>query len=102
VIRDSLVLIADSRFSVLESRITNLTAAVVFRQNSAFVPACYGSPKTQNLKDAATHTESLPSLAGAAAEQVPAMRQHGGVAHRLSFLWVLQRAAGVDGGSVKR
>ena len=61
----------------------------VFSRFPAFLIRSYGSPKTQNLKDAAAHAQGLASLAGAAAQQVSAMRQHRRLAHRLPFLRLL-------------
>ena len=64
-------------------------AAVVFLEFPAFVVGSYGSPKTQNLEDAIAHAQGGQPLARAAADQMPAMRQLRGLAHRLPELWVL-------------
>ena len=57
----------------------------------------HGSSKTKDLEDAITHAQGGQPLARAAVEQVPAMRQHGSVAHSVSELRILQIAAGPDG-----
>jgi hypothetical protein len=61
----------------------------VFSGFPAFLSRSYGSSKTQNFEDAAANAQSIASLAAAAAQQVPAMRQHGEIAHRLRFLRIL-------------
>lgn len=51
------------------SRIRNGVAGemVAFPDFPAFLMRSYGSPKTQNLKDAAAHAQGIASLARAAA-----------------------------------
>ncbi len=77
--------------------LTNYAGGVVFLQKRAFIAACHGSSKTKDFEDAITHAQGGEPMARAAIEQVPAMRQHGSVAHRMSELRILQIAAGPDG-----
>src|SRR5450759_3069869 len=66
----------------------------VFSRFPAFVIGSYGSPETQNIENAVAHAQSIPPLATAAAQQMPAMRQRRGVAYGLHFLRLLQRTPG--------
>jgi hypothetical protein len=45
-------------------------AGIVFWCSYAYVSACHGSPKTQNIKDAIAHAESGKPLARLAAKQM--------------------------------
>jgi len=51
--------------------------------------AGHGSSKTQNVEDALAHTQSGQSLARAAIEQVPSMREQRCFAHCVHFLRLL-------------
>jgi hypothetical protein len=51
--------------------------------------AKYGSSKTQNFENAAAHAQGFASLARAAVEQMPTVRQQRRVAYRVSFLRLL-------------
>src|SRR6058998_2735805 len=69
---------------------------VVFDTNRAFIAACHGSPKTQNIENAAAHAQSGEPLACSAPKQMPAMWQHCRFAHCMSIVRVLPCATGVD------
>ena len=71
---------------------------IVFLSKYAFISACNGSPKTQNIKDAIAHAESGKPLARGAAQQMPTVREQRAIAHRLSIVRLLSRATGVDVG----
>jgi len=62
---------------------------VAFREKSAFLIRSYGSSKTQNVEDAIAHTQGIASLAGAADEQMFAMRKQRRLAHRLPVVRLL-------------
>jgi len=58
--------------------------------------ACHGSPKTQNIQDAIAHAQSGTPLACSASQQVPPVRKHRSLAHRLPVVRLLPRTTGVD------
>jgi hypothetical protein len=62
---------------------------IVFHKNCAFIAACHGSSKTQNVKDALAHPQGGQPLARTAIQQMSTMRQHGGAAYCLSIVWLL-------------
>jgi len=63
--------------------------AIVFWCSYAFVSACDGSPKTQDIKNAIAHAQSGKPLACLAAEQMSAVRKQRTIAHRLSIVRLL-------------
>src|SRR5881396_3148585 len=69
---------------------------VVFFFKYAFIAACHGSPKTQNIQNAVTHAQSGQPLACRAAQQVSPVRKQHPVTHRLPIVRLLPRATGVD------
>jgi hypothetical protein len=69
---------------------------VVFPSEYAFVAACHGSPKTQNIEDAVTHAQGGEPLACSASEQMSPVRKHRSLAHRLPVVRLLPRATGAD------
>jgi hypothetical protein len=71
---------------------------VVFFFKYAFVAACHGSPKTQNIKDAIAHAESGKPLARVAAQQMSAVRKQPAIAHRLPIVRLLPWPTGLDVG----
>jgi len=71
---------------------------IVFLSKYAFISACNGSPKTQNIKDAIAHAESGKPLARVAAQQMSAVRKQLAVAYRLSIVRLLPWPSGVDVG----
>ena len=50
----------------------------------------------QNIQNAVTHAESRKSLAWCTIEQVPSVRKHRSVAHRLPIVRLLPRETGVN------
>jgi hypothetical protein len=72
------------------------TFTVVFLFKYAFITACHGSPKTQNIQNAVTHAQSGKPLARGAAEQVPPVRKQRPITHRLPIVRLLPRATGFD------
>ena len=71
---------------------------IVFLFKYAFVAACHGSPKTQNIKDAIAHAESGKPLARVAAEQMSAVRKQRAIAHRLPIVRLLPWPTGLNVG----
>ncbi len=69
---------------------------VVFDTNRAFIAACHGSTKTQNIENAAAHAPSGEPLACSAPKQMPAVWQHCRLAHCMSIVRVLPCTTGVD------
>ncbi len=69
---------------------------VVFSFKYAFITACHGSSKTQNIQNAITHAQSGKPLACGAAEQVSPVRKQPPVTHRLPIVRLLPRATGFD------
>jgi hypothetical protein len=69
---------------------------IVFFSKYAFIAACHGSPKTQNIKDAIAHAQSGKPLARRAAQQMPPVWKQPAFAHRLRIVRLLSRATGVD------
>jgi hypothetical protein len=72
--------------------------AIVFWCSYAFVSACDGSPKTQDIKNAIAHAQSGKPLACLAAEQMSAVRKQRTIAHRLSIVRLLSWPPGPDVG----
>jgi hypothetical protein len=58
----------------------------------------HGSSQTKNFEDAVAHAQGSQPLACCGNQQMPAVRQRRSIARGLSFLWLLSRSTGVDGG----
>ena len=87
-----------AQFHGFSIREVDLSLAIVFLRERAFVNACHGSSEAQDVQNAVADAESGQPVACVAFQQMSAMRQHRAVAHCMSFVRLLSWSPGVDGG----